>query len=244
MPLFLLKKIVGLLFMPLSIILILFFAGMILLWFTHRQIMGKIILTITFLLFVLFGYGFLSYVPLEKLERFYPTLDINAAGIKSIRWVVVLAGDENETVIRLAEGIRIQRDIPGARLVVSGGRIFGPESSAERMAGMAADLGVNLSDIVLEDSSKDTKDEARFIRPIVNDDRFILVTSAYHMPRAMGLFRAQGMQPVPAPVAHLVPAENYPNPWMFFPGTEQIHASEVVIHEVLGIITAEIMGQM
>jgi hypothetical protein len=56
-----------------------------------------------------------------------------------------------------------------------------------------------LSDIILRSLSKDTKDQAIHIRKILDNNSFILVTSASHMPRSIVLFRKQGLQPIPAP---------------------------------------------
>ncbi|MGD0822568.1 MAG: ElyC/SanA/YdcF family protein [Desulfomonilia bacterium] len=243
---FLLKKIIGFLLMPMSILLVLFFFGIITLWSTKRQRAAKIILTLTCLLLVFLSYGFVSYWPLEKLESLYPPLDVKMTGLNKINWVVVLAGDDQETAVRLAEGIRIYRSLPGARLLVSGGKVnpTAPAPASEEMARMAVELGVNPADIVQESISRDTKDEAKIIKSMLGEKQFILVTSAYHMPRSMALFMAQGMRPNPAPTGFLIKEANHLSPVRFFPSAESIHDAELVVHEILGILSARIMGQL
>lgn len=243
MLLFILKKLIGLLCMPLSVTVIFLTAGMILLLFTRRQIAARIFLVAGILVLLSSSYGILSYWPLEKLEKEYQPFDIRKSGTE-YKWVVVLAGDADENIVRLVEGIRIKRAIDGSKLIVSGGRIFSPVSSAERMADTAKGLGIDPTDIVLEDTSKDTKDEARIIKEIVHQDTFVLVTSAYHMPRSMALFQAQGLNPVPAPTQYLLSGEQNLDPWMFFPSTQNLYKTEAVLHEILGLITARIMGQI
>jgi uncharacterized SAM-binding protein YcdF (DUF218 family) len=254
---FVLKKIVSEFFMPMPIMLGLLIAGLVLLWPKRRPAAAKIMLTIGTVVFMLAGYGVLSDAALKKLEYQYPILDIKAAGEAGVKWVVVLAGghdsDESlpvtsqlapETQVRLIEGIRIYRSLPGTRLIVSGGKFFDPRTSAELMARLAEELGVNPKDIVLEDRSKDTHDEAVLLRPILGSKPFVLVTSAYHMPRTMGLFRALGMQPIPAPACRYIHNSQKISPGSFFPDMKGIRNSELVFHEVLGIISAKLMGQI
>ncbi len=243
---FLLKKIIGFVLMPMSILLVLFFFGIIMLWSTKRQRAAKIILTLTCLLLVFLSYGFLSYWPLEKLESLYPPLDVKMTRLNDINWVVVLAGEGQETTVRLVEGIRIYRSLPGARLLVSGGKVYptAPAPASEEMARMAVELGVNPTDIVQESISRDTKDEAKIIKSMLGEKQFILVTSAYHMPRSMALFMAQGMRPNPAPTGFLIKEGNHLSPVRFFPSAESIHDAELVVHEVLGILSARIMGRL
>ncbi len=250
---FIVKKIVTQFFMPIPFVLQLLIIGTALLWFTRRQVAAKIVLTTATILLFGMGFGFLSDHALYKLENTYPPLDIEAAQQAGIRWVVVLAGGHSsdaglpvtsqlmpETQVRLNEGIRIYRQLNGAKLLLSGGKVFDPKSSAELMAGLARELGVKPGDIVLEDTSKDTDDEARLIKPMLGDQRFILVTSASHMPRSMALFTARGMQPVPAPVCHYFHREDTITPGDFFPRLDKIRNCQIVIHETLGLLAAEI----
>jgi uncharacterized SAM-binding protein YcdF (DUF218 family) len=113
------------------------------------------------------------------------------------------------------------------------------------MARIATGLGVNPDDIVQENTSRDTKDEARIVRSMIHETPFVLVTSAYHMPRSMALFKAQGMHPIPAPTGHhILSDERHLSPYWFFPSTYNIMEAEIVLHEVLGIISAGIMAQL
>jgi len=254
---FVLKKVVSEFFMPMPIVLFLLTAGLVLLWQKRRQTAAKIVLTAGSILLLLAGYGILSDAVLKKLEYRYPVLDIRAAQKAGVKWVVVLAGSHDsdanlpvtsqlspETQVRLIEGIRIYRGLPGTRLLVSGGRVFDSRTSAELMARLAQELGVNREDIVLEDRSRDTHGEAVLLKPVLGSRPFVLVTSAYHMPRSMGLFRALGMQPLPAPACHYIHSSRKVVPGSFFPCMRGIRNSEFVFHEILGTVSARLMGQM
>jgi uncharacterized SAM-binding protein YcdF (DUF218 family) len=244
---FLLKKIISDFLMPLSILLGLFLMGLVMLRTNRTRLTAKKVLTCTFLILVLLSYGALSYWPLQKLENIYPPIEIKSIRPNNIKWIVVLAGSPEETYVRLSEGIFIYRQLPGAKLIVSGGKVVEAalEPSSSKMARIATGLGVNPQDIVQENISRDTKDEARIIKSMIHEKPFILVTSAYHMPRSMALFKAQDMHPIPAPTGyHILPEERYLRPNWFFPNAYNIMDAEIVLHEVLGIISAWAMGQM
>ena len=129
-------------------------------------------------------------------------------------------------------------------MVLSGGGAFDPVPNARIMADLAFTVGVKKEDMILESLSKDTKDEARLIQKILGGDRFVLVTSASHMPRSIPLFKKLGMRPVPAPTAHQVKERQAMSPGMFFPSTGNLRKAEKAFHEYLGSMWAKITGQI
>ena len=112
------------------------------------------------------------------------------------------------------------------------------------MAEVALELGVGDENLVLESVSKDTKDQAMFIRKIVNGDRFVLITTAFHMPRSMALFQKLGMQPIPAPTDHCVKKRQGISPDMFFPDADNLYKVQKAFHEFLGLVWAKLRGQI
>jgi uncharacterized SAM-binding protein YcdF (DUF218 family) len=76
------------------------------------------------------------------------------------------------------------------------------------MASVSRFMGVPKDNMIIEEASKDTKDQARLIKPIVGTAPFVLVTSAIHMPRSMALFEKLGMNPIPAPAGNHLTGEN------------------------------------
>ena len=250
---FLLKKIVSGMLMPVPLVLELLIAGVLLLWFTRRQILGKALVTAGMLLLLLEGFGVLSQFALSRLENMYSPVAIREARDAGVKWVVVLAGGSSEngalpvtsqlapeTQVRVNEGIRILRGLPGARLIVSGGRVFGAVPAAELMERLAVELGVSPKALVREDRSRDTGEQAVFIGPLVKNEPFVLVTSAYHMPRAMALFRARGMSPIAAPTGHYASSPGGPDLFDFFPRADQLSLSEIVAHELLGLLAFQL----
>jgi len=174
----------------------------------------------------------------------------------AIKYVVVLGGGHSSdpefplisqigrsSLERLIEGIRIYRKYPEAKLLLSGGSVFDPVPEADTMARVAMEIGIPESDIILETKSKDTKDQAKFIKSVIGSKPFVLVTAAFHMPRAMALFKKHGMNPIPSPIGHRVSEGQGLSPHSFFPGTGNLRKAELAIHEYLGITWSKLMGQ-
>ena len=253
---FLFKKIVAPLFFPLSLCLEIFLVGIFLLWFTRRQKAGKIIVSIGVVFLIALSYGAASEMLLRPLEYKYPALtDVSA--IPDVKWVVVLSGGHSPdpnlpvtgqlsdaSLVRLVEGIRIHRELPKSKLILSGGAVFSTITEAKAMADVAIALGVDNKNLILESESKDTKDQARLIQKIVGDNQFILVTSASHMPRSMALFNKKGMHPIPAPTGHQIKEKQKVTPAMFFPSAGRMEKMEKAFHEYLGLVWAKIRGQI
>ena len=253
---FMLKKIVAPLFFPLSLCLEILLAGIFLLWFTRRQKAGKIIVSIGVVILIAFGYGAASDILLRPLEYKYPPMT-DMSAVLDIEWVVVLSGGSSSdahlpitgrlshaSLVRLVEGIRIHRKLLKSKLILSGGGAFNTIAEAKSMADVAVALGMNDEEIVLESESRDTKDQARLIRKIVGDNRFVLVTSASHMPRSIALFEKRGMHPIPAPIGHKVKERQRFTPAMFFPSAGRIAKVEHAFYEYLGLVWAKLRGQI
>ncbi len=261
---FFVKKFLAPLLFPLSVISILLLVGVVLLLLSRKLKAAKIFIVLGFFLFVACSNHWFADQVLGTLERQYsPILASDTLGkplpdsLKSIKWVIVLgAGYDNDlrlpptsrpspsALARLAEGIRIYRKIPGSRLLLSGGAVFGSASEASGMAYLAELLGVPKTDIRLETKSLDTDDEAELIKPMVGDDRFVLVTSASHMPRSMMLFRHLGMSPIPAPTDFMVLDLPGPRPIKLYPSWQSIGKTERAVYEYLGTAWAKIRGKI
>ena len=150
----------------------------------------------------------------------------------------------NFNVKRLVEGIRLLKEIqkvnPNAQLILSGGRVFQSPAVAGKMRNTALLLGVDDKNMILEDGSQDTHQEALFIHKIVGNQPFVLVTSAYHMPRAMALFQDAGMNPIAAPTQFM--GYKYDFALWCIPNANSLIVSDIAIHEYLGIIWGKIRG--
>lgn len=242
--LFILKKIVGGLLMPLPFLLIMMGIALCLLWFTRRQRTGKVIFLVCWLIL-----GLLSLQPvadglMRQIEKTYPTYRGNEAA----DYIVVLGSSYtynpewaptsnlvDGTLARLTEGIRIYHQHPGSKMIFTGAAAIGnPKSVAEVAAIAAESLGVPTSDIIILDKPKDTHQEAQEVAKRIGKQPFILVTAASQLPRAMVFFQQQGLSPIPAP-ANQIAIDSPLNPWeKIIPQSLFLLHSERFWYEFLG----------
>ena len=206
-----LKKLISSFLMPMPFSILISLIGLFLLWFTKRQRTGKIFVSLGMVFMLVFSYSAVSNRLLKPLEKKYDTdtmqleNSLPSENTGSIKFVVVLGGGHisdsklpitgqigEETLVRLIEGIRLYRKYPGVKLVLSGGRGFDPVPDAYIMANLAKELGVKEHDILIESESKDTIDEAHLIKGILNNEQFILVTSASICPGQWRCFKRLG----------------------------------------------------
>ena len=141
---FVFKKVVAPLLNPVPLCLELLAIGLIFLWFTRKQFVGKVLVTMAGILLTLLGTPGISGRLLHTLEAPYPPLEVDALERKPIqineppaRWIVVLAGGiagdsslplalqiSHHSRVRLVEGVRLYHHFPGSKLVLSGGNWF------------------------------------------------------------------------------------------------------------------------
>ncbi len=208
---FLIGKIIHYLVLPPGIIII---TGLItaLLIVKKRQAAALTLLGTGTLALLLFSMAPTSNMLLLPLENAFPVFNGAAGGATHI---VVLGGgtvhnspDEagggsvhTGAMKRLLYAFRIYQKtrLP---LVLSGGRVFDPgdvESEAAIARRILMELGVPARKIITEEKSRNTWENARFIKKSIGSKKVILVTSAYHMRRSIYCFAGNGITAVPAP---------------------------------------------
>jgi uncharacterized SAM-binding protein YcdF (DUF218 family) len=189
---------------------------------------------------------------LEPLEHTYPPLGESGA-LPAVDYVVVLgsgytphdgipitAALDREGLVRVVEGVRLMRRLGSARLVLSGGPAKGQAPSAQGYLRLARELGVPDASLVVLDTALDSAQEARAIAARLGDARFLLVTSAWHMPRAMQEMNRAGAHAIPAPTGQLTGKPMHWGSWL--PSADGLGRSERALHEYLGLaaLTAHI----
>jgi uncharacterized SAM-binding protein YcdF (DUF218 family) len=163
----------------------------------------------------------LSFSPLPRivirpLEDRFPQ---QSAQTGPVHGIIVLGGAVgmargdvvlNYAAARMTKAAELARLHPQAKLVFTGGsaNLLSPvvktEADGARLLFRA--LGIPAEQLVLEDKSRNTVENARFTRALVDPkpgERWLLVTSAWHMPRAMGVFRKAGFAVEAFPVDFL-----------------------------------------
>lgn len=212
---FVLSKIVWLLLQPVSQAILLGVLGL-LLTFTRWKWASR--LAVLLCIGVLFTSAFttLGYVLLQPLEGAF---ERPAVAPETVTGIVVLGGgmdaeinearggyELNRAGDRFVEALRLAETYPGAKVVLTGG-IGDIEQTGEpeAVAGerFFLDLGIARERLLLETASRNTEENAVFTKALVEPkpgETWLLVTSAFHMPRSVGLFRKAGFDVVPWPV--------------------------------------------
>jgi uncharacterized SAM-binding protein YcdF (DUF218 family) len=141
---------------------------------------------------------------------------------------------------RVVEAAILARRYPSARVIFSGanGSLL-TRSSTEAQAAqkLLVDLGVAPSRITLEERSRNTDENARFTAALVHprpSQRFLLVTSAFHMPRSMGLFEKAGFNVTAFPVAFRTLDNGRGVRWEVDPG-RNLETVDIAVKEWVGL---------
>jgi uncharacterized SAM-binding protein YcdF (DUF218 family) len=213
---FFLSKTLGIMLLPSNLLAGAGIAGLLLL-FSRFVSVGRKLIAASVLLLAICGFsplGGLLFYPLES--RFPPWDDTRGAP----DGIVVLGGAIQpdlsaahgvpvfgSSVDRIIAAATLARRYPDARIVFSGGNANLVSSDTAREADYSAALfetfGFPKSRLMMERRSRNTQENAEFSKALVspkNGERWLLVTSAYHMPRAVGLFRKAGFEVEPYPV--------------------------------------------
>lgn len=215
MILFYLKKIIGMLLMPIPFSMLLTLTG---LWLLKRRpVMGKSLILLSVLWLGLSSWHPLADRLLAPFEDDFVMFDIH----QPVDTIVVLGGCHasdprmptvaqlcSSSLFRLLEGLRILNANPQARLFVSGYAGADSRPHAEVMRDAAISLGVDPLRIQTFPTPRDTEEEAHLMAPLLGQKPFALVSEASHLPRAVVFFKNEGLNPIPAPAVKLSSADS------------------------------------
>jgi uncharacterized SAM-binding protein YcdF (DUF218 family) len=213
---FLLSKTLGIMLLPTNLLIGIGLVGAILLA-TRSELIGRKLMTVSIALLAICGFSPLGNLVLYPLESRFPPWD-PARGAPD--GIVVLGGSIDPdlsaahgvtvfsgSVDRIIAAAALAHRYPKARLVFSGGNANLVSSDAAKEADYAMavfeSLGISKERLIMERRSRNTQENAEFSKAIAapkSGERWLLVTSAFHMPRAVGLFRKAGFAVEPYPV--------------------------------------------
>jgi uncharacterized SAM-binding protein YcdF (DUF218 family) len=210
------SKIVWFVIQPSTLLLLLFVLGL-LLYRIGRTRAGIRVLVAAVAIYAIGGLSPLATAMMLSLEEPYSAPSVK--DIKRLDGIIVLGGmldpylsskrgeiALNEAAERLTETAALAYRFPQARIVFSGGDsgvLYRSTSEASFARQFFTQIGVDPARITLESQSRNTWENAVFTKKLINPkpgERWLLVTSASHMRRAMGCFRAAGFDVTPWPV--------------------------------------------
>ena len=251
------SKILWPLLSPDNLFLILLIISLLLIIFRHRKkgVALLSLLTFSLLMLAIFPLGDWMLYPLESRFQTNPRLPQDIDGIivlggsviadRSQQWGQIETNQYHE---RLDYFIKLARKYPQARLIFTGGNASafsnGP-GEAEIVKDYFIDSGIKASRLMLENRARNTAENALLSKQLAQPqpgENWLLITTAYHMPRSVGVFCQQGWNVIPYPVDHFTQgiAE------LYSPGFSLIyHAYNLVLatHEWLGLLAYYLSGK-
>jgi uncharacterized SAM-binding protein YcdF (DUF218 family) len=221
---------------------------------------GLIFFIISLLWFALISTRFVPELLIRNLESQYQSFQLPDSSCKLLNArIMVLGGGFSDdstlfpndqlstnSLARLIEGIRIQKRLPGSKIVSGGfpGKLTTKQS--EVFLKTASSMGVATSDIICLNIQQNTThgEVDAYVSAFGNESVItILVTDAIHLPRAMMRFKESGLNPIPAPTNHLIKKNSYRNRFSWLPSNDNIYNLELVTHEYIGIAWMKLGGR-
>ena len=255
---FYLSKILWFVLQPSSAVLILLLVGTAMLWSRWARAGRRIVLLAGILLLVI-GISPAGHALILPLEERFSRADLK--GGAPVDGIIVLGGVQNMSVSgsrnvitlneageRLVEAAALARRFPNAKIVLTGESssfVKSKESEAEGAAGLLESLGIQRDRFVLETKAKNTFQNAIFSAELVGKDtnkRWLLITSASHMPRAIGVFRTAGVKVEPWPVDYRTRGST--DIWLFFHRpSEGWRRMDLAMREWVGLLVYWLTGR-
>ena len=260
---FLLKKIIGYWLMPLPFALGLITVGLVLLGLRRAPRTRNTLMLTGVLWLMVCSNSWISRQLIRPLEaQFAPVPELAAgapapAALAGCRFVAVLGSGHTDApgfsannqlspnaLARITEAVRLLRVLPDARLIVSGPGDPGRPTHADILAQTAEMMGVAPGRIIKIDHARDTEEESRELHRVAGEAPVALVTSAWHLPRAVALCRNAGVHAVPCPT-DFAAARGPENQLADYFGwqTESLQRSTWAIRERLGLLWISLRGK-
>ncbi|MPZ54885.1 MAG: YdcF family protein [Rhizobiales bacterium] len=254
---FLLSKTIGFLTQPSNCLILLGLLGLVLAATRFRRA-GVRLMGIAIALLAIGGWSPLANMLILPLEERFPPWDASRGPPDGI---IVLGGavspevsarreepQLNEAAERVAAMVSLARQYPNARLVYSGGSgglVFNEAMEADYALDLLERLGVPRGRVQIERRSRNTGENAAFTKALVQPkpgERWLLVTSAAHMPRSVGIFRRAEFA-----------VEAYPVDWRtrgagdvavpFYALSGGLARLDTALHEWVGLVAYRLAGR-
>lgn len=239
---FILSKLLISFLSPLIWILIFFIIG----WATKRKKLKKICLRISLILFILFSNPFL----LDQFARFWDEKETSLRPGRNYSCAIVLGGFASEdyrgdgyfngTSDRFIQAIKLKAEGKVSHILISGGNSkLLPTDFRESnwVASQLRDFKIADSNILIENQSRNSFENALYTKRILDSVHisppYILVTSAFHMRRALYTYKKMGVDVIPFPCNYIA-GKNKTSFGSFVPGISTLTTWDFYLKEVVG----------
>jgi uncharacterized SAM-binding protein YcdF (DUF218 family) len=250
---FILSKILAFLIKPIIWVFILLIWGL----KAKNPVRKKKILWTTVLVFYFFSNAFIT----DEFVRLYEDRNQTYSELTEVYDVAIVLGgfsdyDSTQELVqfhsatdRLMHGIKLYKTKRAKKImIVSGsGKIMKPnEKEALFIGDFLLKIGIPAKDIIIESESNNTRENAlnsaQILNEKYNDGKFLLVTSAIHMPRAKRCFKEAGIIVTTLSVDQQSGPRKYLLDHLFIPNIDSFNRWESLIKEWVGFIVYKMAG--
>ena len=248
------SKLLGFFLLPSNLLILLALIGILLMGTRYKRL-GQILTICAVLLLTIIGIGPIGNALMVPLEDRFPKWDPRRG---SPHGIIVLGGAVspdvsavrgdialNEAAERMTAVAKLARDHPDAKIVFTGGsgRLVRGASEADFVVSLFESFGVARDRIVLENKARNTIENATLTKALVNpklQERWLLVTSAHHMPRSVGIFRKAGFPVEAHPVDFRTRADDVTT--TFGSLASGLARTDTAVHEWAGLLVYWLSG--
>ncbi len=250
---FVISKILAHLIYPLFQILLL---SILALCFYRKPRIAKTCIVLALLLILLLGTYPVPNGMMRLLESRYKTVSPppQADAVVVLTGMVILPLSNfdkiefNDSVERILAGIHLMKEGYAKKLIITGGSgdLFDQKKSEARLLKQfSIDFGIAEENILIETASRNTYENAVNTKVLLEEHgiaRIILVTSASHLPRAMGCFEKLGIRPVPYGVDYHSRSNPRYDIFTIIPKIGALEHASAAIHEYVGLLIYKMLG--
>ena len=222
-----------------NLIFILAILGWVFLLIKKTKTIGKLFIFISLICFYFFSITPIGDLMIKPLENKYASCYLNDSFVKNFDSIVVLAGGargaelplisaiSGSTLTRVVKAVEVYNYNHGLKIIVSGDK-----NTMEKVKLILINFGIPPRAVIVDGNSHNTFQNAENVKKILGSRSFLLVTSAFHMPRAMLTFKKMGMNAYPCPTDFR--QESHYDLLDFLPRTKNLYKSNLAFHEYIG----------
>ena len=255
---FYLSKIINFIFDPFAILFSIILIQIFIIFFLDSKKLVKNLSKFFLVFFLFFGYVPLSSLVLSKIEDYivpsrYPINQLTGIVVLGGSFDLGLAAKErneislNGTSQRLTKALEIYKKNPKVLILFSGySNLINPKgwNESEMARKFFLDQGVRIDNLLFEDKSRNTFENIKFSKDIINNYRgtWGLVTSAYHMPRSFFAFKKHGL--ILEPISTDYKTGTSKMFWLNFSIEKGLRHWSIIFHEIIGIVYYKVTNKI
>ena len=241
--------------MPLTLVILFLLAAF---FFTPKST-GRKILGAGIVLLLLFSNPFLSNLALLTWEPPYKSFDeippseigIVLTGVTNLNKTTSDRTFFGRGADRITQALQLYRMGKIKKILITGGQGLNPtntSSEAELLKRFLIMTGMPETDILIEEKSVNTRENALFTKEFLEKQgidikqEFVLITSAFHMPRSKKCFDKVGLKTITFPVDYYSHDVKYDLPSLLYPGPGAISSWQLLVKEWIGLVVYRLVG--